>query len=291
MMRAARRRHCGLTLVEMLLSVGLIVLLVGSMFGFYDIAMTRRERGRQVLERQTRARALLAQIAEEIRSSNGFLMGMGGGLSGLRREIRLQTVALPDKTLFERRTIRDKPLPGQSDVREVRYYLAVDPDAQESYSDPESEAGTVEAPKTLGIVRREVKTPFQVAGQTGRTEEVEVDLLSSELRYLRFRFFDGVEWVDIWQPPPGGMGNSLPQAVEITVGYEPVAPEDPTKLNFDEVDAQPSKPEPFDAQRYTMVVRLNQADTFFGSRLMRASRRAGSSAAGEGGPAGALGGG
>ncbi|MCK6455335.1 MAG: type II secretion system protein GspJ [Phycisphaerae bacterium] len=267
-------QRAALTLLEVVISVGLIVLLTMSLFAFYDVSLRSRAGGERMISRVQLARSILYRIAEEIRSANGFLPGIGPGISGLRHEIKLQTLAVPDRTVMQRRDIKAKPLPAQSDIREVRYYLAVDPETTEPYIDPESPETVVDAPATLGIVRREVRTLFQPRVAEDRPGDVDLDLITAELRYLRFRYFDGVEWVDQWQPPQGGLGNSLPQAVEVTIGAEPEVPEDPTELDLSETEAQESLPEVYSPDRYTLVVRLNQADTFLGSRLMRASKRA-----------------
>ena len=92
------------------------------------------------------------KIADEIRSANGFLQNGNAGISGTDRMIALQTVVLPDKEMFEERTIRDVALPGQSDIRQVHYYLAYDDEETHDYPDGTS------GPKPLGLVRREVKT-------------------------------------------------------------------------------------------------------------------------------------
>jgi len=280
----------GLTLLEVVLALGLMVLLIGAMFGFYDISLKSRDIGRKTIDHGEQAWQILNRIAEDVRATNGFIPSLGPGIQGYRQQITLQTVMLPDKEIFYPRAIEDRPLPGQCDVREVRYYLGIDPEETMTYADSESSDGvtdaTTEGPKTLGIVRRELKTLRQTALQTGQPERYDIEVLSDKALYLRFRYFDGVEWTDVWQPQGGGMGNSLPQAVEITVGFLPVVPEDPNKIDLDEADQTASIPEYFNTDRYSLVVRLNQSDSFFGSRLMRASRRAfgGSS----GGPTGGL---
>lgn len=284
-MRRSRQR--ALTLIEVVLSIALMIVLVTALFAFYDVAMKVRESGKRIVDRGEYIRTMAERVAEEIRAANGFAPGLGAGISGYSHEIHLQTVVLPDRELFYPRSIKDRPLPAQADIRDVRWYLGIDTEETEEYADPEDVNAKVQGPATLGIVRREVKTFRQTGPQRGKPEEADIDLVSSELRYLRFRYFDGVDWVDIWQPPPGSMGNSLPQAIEVTVGYAPILPEDPTKLDFDQEDQRISQPEPYTPDRYSVVVRLNQADTFFGSRLMRAQRRAfgsGSGGLGGGGP-------
>lgn len=264
----SRRR--GMTLVEVLLALGLIIFVTAIMFLFYGVSLRSRDYGTRRIIDGNLARVVAEKIAEEIRSTNGFLEGAGPGIYGKERLIRVQTVVLPDKELYVRLAIQDDLPPAQSDLRQVQYYLAYDYDQTFEYAD-----GTV-GPFPIGLVRREIRTLNQVTLREDQQESVDLDLYAPEMKYLRFRYFDGVEWLDRWdlgQGPEGGMGNSLPQAVEITVGYDAVPPpaEEEGDLEF-ESELLPAAPEVYSEGKYTIVVRLPQADTFFGSRLLRAQR-------------------
>lgn len=279
-MRRSQSLRRGLTLIEVLLALGLIALVSAMMFMFYDVTLRSRDQITRHITDTNLARVVAMKIADEIRSANGFLVGSGPGISGKERVITLQTVVLPEKELFIRRNIQDDPLPARSDIRQVQYYLAYDPDIGYVYPD-----GTT-GPAPMGLVRREIRTLNQVIVREDQSESVDLDLYAAEIKYLRFRYFDGVEWVDKWQigDQAGGMGNSLPQAVEVTVGYDALAPEieEEEELDF-ESELAPSLPEPYSEKTYTVLVRLQQADTFFGSRLMRAQQMpAGDTATGEG---------
>jgi len=268
--RAARRR--AVTLVELLLALGLLVLVSGMMFAFYDASLKSRDYGHRRMTDDQLARVIAMKIAEEIRSANAFVPTVGPGISGERRLLTIQTVVLPDKELFWQRSIKDEPLPAECDIRQVQYYLAYDEDASYSYPD-----GT-EAAAPLGLVRREIKTLYQPSQLENKAQSVDLDLFSSEMKYLRLRYFDGIDWLNKWDigtDVEGKTGNSLPQAVEVTVGYTPLAPEDKNKLELqdEDQDLQLAEPEPYSPETFTVVVRLPQADTFFGSRLMRAQRR------------------
>lgn len=290
----------GLTLLELLLALGLIVLVSAMMFSFYDVIMRSREHGQKAVSAGYLARSVAHQIAEEVRGANGFVTAFGPGISGYERRITVQTASIPDKSLFRRFEIQDLLPPAECDVRQVQYYLAYDEEETHTYPD-----GT-EAAAPIGLVRREMKTLFQtpdvltsnatsdpnLEGRNPFAPKVDLDLLAPELKYLRFRYFDGVEWVDDWaiaNEPEGGMGNSLPQAIEITVGYIELPPpeeEEEQETEEDELtdsDLAPSRPEPYSTETYTVTVRLPQADSFFGSRMMRAQRRARSSSQGGGG--------
>lgn len=264
----------GFTLLEVLLAIGLMAVMAGMMFAFYEASLKARARGTKHIVDTQLVRTVAMQIAREIRSANGYLPSQGPGISGDGRMIKLQTVVLTEPVLHIRREIDEDPLPAQSDIREVQYYLAYDDEETFSYPDEDQ----TEGPLPLGLVRREIKTLNQILIDETDAEDVDLDLLAPELKYLRFRYFDGAQWLDKWDigdSLEGGLGNSLPQAVQITVGYTALPPLEEDDLDLEEdPDLVESIPEPYSRGTYTVTVRLPQADTFFGSRLMRASRRA-----------------
>lgn len=268
--RSSRRR--ALTLLELLLALGLMTLVSLLLFSFYDQVLRTREVAKKVVKAGYLARTVAYQIADEIRSANGFIPNKPG-VTGKDHMISIQTVVWPDKKVFKRLGIEDKPPPAECDIREVQYYLAYDKD-NENYEYADGTTG--KAP--LGLVRREVRTLNQTTLMEKDEKSVHLDLVSPELKYLRFRYYDGVDWVDRWDiglQPEGQLGNSLPQAVEITVGYKETPPpdEDAEKEKEEqETELLPSQPEPYESDTFTIMVRLPQADTFMGSRIMRAQK-------------------
>jgi prepilin-type N-terminal cleavage/methylation domain-containing protein len=270
--RKTTNRRRGMTLLELLLALGLITLVMAIMFSFYSITLKTRDRGVKMITDGGLARSVALKMADEIRSASGFLGNGMSGVGGTDRLITVQTVVLPDKEMFKPRDFKDKALPAQSDIRQVQYYLAYDDEEEHDYPD-----GT-RGPAPLGLVRREIKTLNQTVVSEDQPEKVELDLYSSEMKYVRFRYFDGVDWVDKWDLGGGlgSMGNSLPQAVEITVGYDELPPpaEEEEGFEFEDSDLTPSLPEAYANNKFTIQVKLPQADTFFGSRLMRAQQRA-----------------
>ncbi|MCB9853627.1 MAG: hypothetical protein H6819_11070 [Phycisphaerales bacterium] len=287
--RSDKCRRPGFTLVEVVLALGLIILLGAMMFMFYGTTMQMREQGRVAVKSGVLAQRVANQIADEVRACNGFLTSMGPGVSGTDRFISIQCVRFPGKQVFQRRSITDEVPPAECDIRQVQYYLAYD---QEEEYEPHIYADGTEGPKPLGLVRREVKTPFQLAFIDSDEKSVALDVISDELKYIRFRYFDGVDWTDSWDIGEStNGGNSLPQAVEITVGYSELPPIDKQDDNendntdepaFGSSDLMPAVPEPYSPTTYTVTVRLLQADTFFGSRLMRAQESTGLGGAGGG---------
>lgn len=98
------------------------------------------------------------------------------------------------------------------------------------------------------------------------------ELYATEIKYLRFCYFDGSKWWDSWNVQGE---NPLPQMVQVTIGFEGQAPfgkqfdseeneEFCTCLNEDPVDCERLPP-----SQMTRVVRLVQADPLFRSRITR----------------------
>jgi len=253
------------TLLEVVLATGLMVVLMGAVQLFYSTALRICDEGRALNRNVRLAWAGLDQIAGDIRSASGFVGGYGAGLVGDAHSITLYTVRLPSRELFAKRKIQDEPLAGECDIVKVEYYVATD--EEETIEDEEG----VEQPLVYGLVRWQQKTLNQPVMIELDEEQFDVELWAGEIKYLGFRYFDGVDWVSAWR---GGRGNSLPQAVKVTVGFTPVTEEE---LEADEELAESEmlgeqveyEAEPV-ADRYSMVVRVAQADAFLGSRLVRA---------------------
>lgn len=270
-------RRQGFTLLEVILAMTLMVFLLAILFQFYTNTMGVRHRSMHGIQEAHLARVLLRQITDEIRAAGGFVPGFGPGVIGDRYELTVQTTGVPSKELFRVRRRQDDLLPGQHDVKQVRYFIAWDPDIV-------NEEGI---PYALGLVRQELKTLRQsviVTGEEGdendmkdlqQEEEVEQDaersfklqLYAPEIKHLEFRYFDGAEWHRDWQVTGG---NALPQMIRVTLGYETQMPED-LEAGLEEEDFQLQEDEIFPPRSYTAYVRLMEADTFFGSRITRAA--------------------
>lgn len=262
------------SLLEVILAITLMIFLLGVLFRFYHSSMINRQRGMASIKEAHIARLLLRQITDELRSAAGFTPGYGPGVIGDRYELAMQTLAVPDKELFRRRSIRERQLPGQHDVKQVRYFIAWDEDITDENG----------IPYALGLVRQELKTLRQAvvvvpkdigeheveAGQQDEDAEqsFRLQLYAPEIKYLEFRYFDGAEWHRDWHVAEG---NALPQMIRVTLGFETRKQED-MNTGFNEEDFKFEEDEIFPPRSYTAYVRLVQADTFYGSRITRAAR-------------------
>ncbi len=255
------------------MALGLILILLGLVFGFYNQTVENRRMGLASNYEEQLARALLKQIGEEIRSCAGFTPGFGPGIIGGQYELTMQTLAIPSRELFRVRDVTDAPLPGQHDVKQVKYFVAWDKDIVDPVSG---------LPLALGLVRQELKTLNQAIIMVDEAAPVETDqpqptedaqqsfrlqLYAPEIKYLEFRYFDGSQWYKDWMIT---QGNPLPQMVRVTIGYQTQQQEDMDNVGFNEKDFQLKEEfEVFPPRSYTAYVRVVQADTFYGSRMTR----------------------
>lgn len=276
-MTGATRRHCAraFTLVEMIISIGLLVLMLSTLYWFYASSLTSRNEGTDRSRRMQLARVVLDGIAEEIRFCASKTSGYGAGLVGSVDSASIFTLTLPTKELMRRRSMTADPLAGQFDLKEVRYYIAWDEENLDEDNNP----------RPLGLVRRVTQTFNQVMiveGDEGteETAAVKEELYAPEIKFVEFRYFDGLKWWDSWEILGG---NSLPQAVMITVGYTAVLPEAYRDLEIidEEMNLDEDEWRELWADRYSVIVRLSQADRFFGSRISREAAAFGEAAPGE----------
>lgn len=251
--RPARRR--AFTLFEMILAISMFTMLLGSIYLFYRTSLQVRERGNFTARQTHLARVVLNQIAADIRQSYGFGTGYGPGLEGTPNRLELLTTAVPGEELMEIRTIDDEPLPGQFDLTQVLYELRWDDEEVDENGDP----------ICRGLYRVETQTLNQPV-VVEREQQILEDLFAPEIQFLRFWYFDGRDWVKEWR---GTEGNSLPQAVRVTIGFDKVPPEEEERMLADEdktLDLEELEPNPW---RHAVIVHLPGTSSFFGSRLTR----------------------
>lgn len=271
--RPVRVLQSGFTLLEVILALSIVSVVSGIMYWFFwnTVSVTDREAS-QSRDVQL-VRAVLDRLVREIRQSNGLAANhYGAGIIGrkdprLGSAISINTVVLPDKNLMYPRSITDQQDVGQFDLQEVKYYIGWD----EENTDEDGE------PRPLGLIRRVSKTFLREvviegdeegdAGDKETTVAVKEELYAPEIKYIEFKYFDGTSWWDDWEVT---QGNSLPQIIRVTVGFEPVPPSE-AEANFMEDDflCDEAELKPLAADRFAVFVRLVRADTFFGSRLTR----------------------
>lgn len=270
-MRRAHRHHApAFTLLEVVISIGLFIVLMATMFQFYDRALRQRDEGQQISRNAQLARVVLDRMADEIRQATANVATYGPGLTGVidhmyGPSLALTTVVMPDKALTEQRTVQQQALVGQFDVRNIQYSIAWDYENLDSNGEPVS----------LGLARSETRTFLRdvvfadeneaAAAAEDAAAASKRELYAPEIKYLDYAYFDGAKWWQEWKVP------TLPQMIRVTIGFVPGEPPDGEEVEIVDDDFL-NRPEDFDplpADQYSMVVRIEQADVFFGSRVTR----------------------
>ncbi|MHC5110934.1 MAG: PulJ/GspJ family protein [Planctomycetota bacterium] len=289
--RAARHLRRAVTLLEIALAMGLLVLVSSMTYWFYADALETRDAESEVIRKWRLARVTLEAMANEIRQASLIPHGGVAGIVGDAEAIRVSTVRMPVKNVIPGGLdINGKPNP-QTDLIRVEYRIARHPDIvheEEGYELP------------LGLIRNEVLTEpddtdpdavdadgfpigsdgqaldsdsFKENSEDGADVGFDInwqELYAPEIKFLRFCYFDGSTWWDKWHVSGE---NPLPQLVHIAIGFEGGAPfgeefGTPEELEYcecmneDPQDCVPTRPD-----RMSTVVKVQLADPLFRSRI------------------------
>jgi len=298
-------RRRALTLLEIVLAMGLLVVLSSMTYWFYGSALETRRSGTIRAHRLRLVRVVLDRMAQEIRQASMITADERVGIRGDAERIWLSTIRVPSKELSKKRRSREEPPPGEYDLVKVEYKIARHPDIvqqEENWELP------------LGLARVEIKIPRPDSAETGEANEDEKlvvggeegdaafqkqldeaqfenedqksgdaqleprieweELYAPEIRYLRFCYFDGHSWWDKWDVIGD---NPLPQLVMITVGLSGRRALEEGEQGRDQYNEEfctclnrdiPDC-EPLPPNQFSTVVRVTQADPLFRSRITR----------------------
>ncbi len=251
----------GITLLEVIIAIALIALLLSSVLTFFWQTAKIREQAALQADKAMIARRVLDGIANELRGCLGreaLGFPVAQRFIGTRRSMTFLTTALPDPARYRYYKATEDMPPAQHDVREVGYSLWTDPEKTTESGDP----------LVGGIVRTEKRALGQALIDEEDPLSIRKDLWSHELGYIEFRYYDGVEWDTQWEIV---QGNSLPQMVMVTVGFDSILQAELEDQDLDEfpIDKFPLGDELEHPNRYTTVIRIPAADRMFGSRLQR----------------------
>ena len=287
----------GLTLLEIVLAMGLLVMLSGMTYWFYSSVLDTRKTGTTSVYHLRLARVVMDRMATEIRQATAISSNQPAAMLGDREHIVLSTLRLPGKELSKDHSMREELPPREYDLVKVEYSIVRHPEIKH-------EDGWE---RSLGLARIERRIPRAVAavyedeeeGQEGEAALEELsfgdffmddedederspdlgpdiewqELYAPEIHYLRFCYYDGHTWWDDWKV---NSENPMPQMVMITIGFEEHPPAD-NDFGLDEINEEfceclgrdPVDCEPLQKDQYTTVVRVAQSDPLFRSRVNR----------------------
>jgi prepilin-type N-terminal cleavage/methylation domain-containing protein len=295
-------RRRGLSLLEVVLALSLLVILSSITYWFYSSAMRTRERDIQYADKIRLARVLLDRMAHEIRQATIETADGGVGIDGDMERIRIASLRVPGREIADTRFERTEEPSAEYDLVTVEYRIARHPDIL----DPED---GYEYPLGLARIERRIPRP-EVPGaaapadesilQTDESGQVSLDptvlesllagdsaeedntletevnwqeLYSQEIRYLRLCYYDGMSWWDDWHVSGE---NPLPQLILATIGFEAHPPcgeelgQDEDNVEFCEcLNREPPDCRPLRPDQYSTTIRVTHADPLFRSRVAR----------------------
>jgi prepilin-type N-terminal cleavage/methylation domain-containing protein len=299
---SARVSRRGMTLLEVIIAMGLTGMLLASVYIFYANILATRQAADKITTGAQLFRVTIDRIADDVRYAGGYTPGFGVGLTGDKHSISIYRYVLPETDVFNEYQVGiDQLPPAKADLRNVKYSLVWDEENKDDNGDPLCHGLFRSIQKTLNqliiveskdngampenaLDSADNETPDDQEGGEAAPSPLGVDgeLVAPEIKYLRFAYFDGAEWTDTWV---GGdkAENALPQAVMITIGRIPVLPDD-EELDDEEANAiaQGGSQEIIQEHpdRFSMIVRLEQADRFLNSRMVNAKNQFGDMSAG-----------
>jgi len=208
---ACRARYRGFTLLEVILSLGLMITLLSGVFGFYWSVLRARNEGSTVARDVMMARAILERMANELRHATDILPGDGHGFHGDNDQITIVYVGMPTNEVFkEIDPMRDDPPPTQCDLRRVTYQLLesdeyeYDDGTRYIYGLFRSEQRTFD-PNPSFVIKQDEDDELEQEEPEGEQEKITIDeliqkeIIAPEFKYLKFEYFDGAEWHDRWR--------------------------------------------------------------------------------------------
>ena len=312
--RSSEMRRRGLSLLEVVLALSLLVILSSITYWFYSSAMRTRERDIQYADKIRLARVLLDRMAHEIRQATIPTADGGVGIDGDMERIRISSLRVPGREIADTRFERTEDPSTEYDLVTVEYRIARHPDIlhpEEGYEYPlglariEQRIPRPEAPGAPPADESLLKTDEQgrisldaaaldkmfgrgSSADEDNTLETEInwqELYSQEIRYLRLCYYDGMSWWDDWHVSGE---NPLPQLVLATIGFEAHPPcgeefaQDKDNIEFCEcLNRDPPDCRPLRPDQFSTTIRVTHADPLFRSRVAREGQDLASKAAKE----------
>lgn len=232
-----QRRAAGFTLVEVVLAIVIAVGLLSGVLLFYRQAATLRADILHQTDQISALRLVMDRIASELRT---IPASAGKGvhlLQGDSHSLRLLRTGVPSRSPWRGGTL-GRTAVAEADLVEVLYRSVADTNEGGIYR--EEHAFTPGAAVSTNLVT-EVEAP-----STNSVPGMTASPLTEEIRYLRFRYWDGSQWTSTWER------DNPPRGVEVTLGIEPL----PEESNLDASSATPETPEdyPFEVFRRTIAI-------------------------------------
>ena len=186
-------RRCGFTLLEVLIVIGLVSALFGSMFTFMFNLLSSRDRALQYSAQQLAATTLIERVSADLMTCVVSDAEAGSGVEGDTQRLRILTRSVA-ASLAER-GVGDPAVLGDLQITEYTFN---------------------ESQQQITASRR--------FAQTNSNDRMSEASLGGSIYKVRFRYHDGTSWRDTFDSRSYGQ---LPLAVEIAIWFEPWPGEEP----------------------------------------------------------------
>jgi len=264
------RKAKGFTLLETLLAVTIIIMILGTVYSFYDYSVTLTIRGRERLEDIQLARAVVEKIAGELQSVTSSGSRFSAVLRGDPDKVSFLTTVVPSRLVFFPRDLMDRGRVIEHDLRNVTYYLSRESEGEKKLlglgrdelrclltpivEKKEAKDLTAEEVEKEKRERDKFKVHFDLGGNQALSEQpvIQQALLSDRIKFLQFDYFDGNQWSSTWKKSGA---DALPRAVRVTVGFTEVPEED-----FKREQLLSYEDRPWRDDQYSLVVSLILSD-------------------------------
>jgi len=255
-------RRGGFSLLEMLLAIGLIVLLFGGVFVFYQYAIGARTATQQSAEEAQLARAVMEQMADDLKAVPATsamiqqLVAARGGIKGAAKKAGGDTGMAGGADHISFQTSRCVPIgrmmqptvtgpqvqdptanrPPVYDLQDVQWYWSYDATTNTSGGLYRTYRPSVTPPPLPADAIGD--QPADASGNPAGGDDASGDLLGDTAAAAPpdpllvgddKPFSLEVKWIYVryydgstWTDSFDGTGGKLPRAVEITIGFEPV---------------------------------------------------------------------
>ncbi len=237
----------GFTMLEVILAIGLTSLLLAAIYSALDLYWKYTTIGQQQVERAQIARAVFQKISQDLHSvtymqkieveeetsseteteevvievtnpDDAYTSG-NIGVFGDAQSLVLHTSRPGRQPLF---ISSDGSLSTmQSDLLSVSYFLAVAgaEGLQGAVGDQYRGTATT-GQSTQGLARLEGdRLAMSMADESADVQVLaqQSKLLAAEINSLQFQYFDGTDWLEVWDSIEYG---TVPQAIKVTIGFQ-----------------------------------------------------------------------
>ncbi len=237
--RTRARSAAGFTLLEVLLAISIAIGLLVVVLYFYQQASDLRGQLLQETERVSTARLLMDRITSELRTARGHAL-FPDSFVGQSDFLQFIKTGLPSRSAWTGAPL-GRAVAADSDLKLVSYGMGGVADGTNSAA-----GGLTRTERPLVQAKAVVST--QVWDDAGSATNSGPALLTAQVQYLRFRYWDGSAWQDSWS------ASGLPRGIEVSLGAEPL-PEGAT-------------PDDYPSELYRRVIYLPGAEKDEGDFLL-----------------------